>query len=73
MLVADAMHDRLGPNPVEALTHQSGDWALRLLLLTLAINPLLRALAMPALMDFRRLLGLKPALLPRPARSAGRR
>ncbi len=30
----------LQPNPVEALLHGTGDWALRLLLVTLAVTPL---------------------------------
>ena len=33
---------RLGPNPVEFLEHYTGDWALRLLLATLAMTPLRR-------------------------------
>ena len=32
----------LGANPIEALLHGSGDWALRMLLVTLAVTPLLR-------------------------------
>ena len=49
--------DRLGPDPVEDLTHRSGDWALRLLLATLAITPL-RRLGLRALAPLRRTLGL---------------
>ena len=49
--------DRLGPDPVEDLTHATGAWALRLLLATLAITPL-RRLGLPALAPFRRTLGL---------------
>jgi sulfoxide reductase heme-binding subunit YedZ len=49
--------DSLGPDPVEDLTHTSGDWALRLLLATLAITPL-RRLGLRALAPFRRTLGL---------------
>lgn len=48
----------LGANPVEAVTHRSGAWALYLLLATLAITPLRRALRLGWLVRFRRLLGL---------------
>jgi methionine sulfoxide reductase heme-binding subunit len=48
----------LGPNPVEALEHGTGDWTLRFLLITLAITPLRKLLHTPALIKFRRMLGL---------------
>jgi sulfoxide reductase heme-binding subunit YedZ len=48
----------LGPNPVEALEHGTGDWTLRFLLITLAITPLRQLLHLPALIKFRRMLGL---------------
>ena len=48
----------LGPNPVEALEHGTGDWTLRFLLITLAISPLRKLLHLPALIKFRRMLGL---------------
>jgi methionine sulfoxide reductase heme-binding subunit len=48
----------LGPNPVEALEHGTGDWTLRFLLITLAITPLRKLLRVPALVKFRRMLGL---------------
>ena len=48
----------LGANPIEAITHATGDWTLRFLLLTLAITPLRKLLAIPWLIRFRRMLGL---------------
>lgn len=48
----------LGANPAEALVRASGDWTLRLLLLTLAVTPLRQATGLPALAGFRRMLGL---------------
>ncbi len=48
----------LGPNPAETLTRGLGDWALRLLLLTLAITPLRRLTGWNPLLRFRRMLGL---------------
>ncbi len=48
----------LGPNPVEAVVHFTGLWALRLLLVTLAVTPLRRVTGLPWLVRFRRMLGL---------------
>lgn len=48
----------LGANPIEKITHTTGDWTLRFLLVTLAITPLRRSLGAPALIKFRRMLGL---------------
>lgn len=50
--------DSLGANPVEAVTHETGLWALRFLWLTLAITPLRRLTGQTALVRFRRMLGL---------------
>lgn len=58
LLVWRAWAQRLGPNPVEALTHASGDWALRLLLITLAVTPLRRLSGWAQLLRLRRMLGL---------------
>jgi sulfoxide reductase heme-binding subunit YedZ len=44
-----ARHE-LGANPIEFITHATGDWTLRFLLLTLAITP--------GLIRYRRMLGL---------------
>ncbi len=57
-LVWDAMHGTLGPDPVAQLEHRSGDWALRLLLATLAITPLRKLTGWHKLIRFRRMLGL---------------
>lgn len=58
LLLFDAASDGLGANPVEAVLHRTGDWALRLLLVTLAITPLRRWTGWQWLLRFRRLLGL---------------
>ncbi|MBJ6984759.1 protein-methionine-sulfoxide reductase heme-binding subunit MsrQ [Luteimonas sp. MC1750] len=50
--------DALGADPVAAIEHELGLWALRLLLVTLAISPLRQWLGRPELLRFRRLLGL---------------
>ena len=57
-LVWDALHDGLGTDPVAQLEHRSGDWALRLLLATLAITPLRRLTGRAELVRFRRMLGM---------------
>ena len=53
-----AFNGGLGANPVEKLTHQTGDWTLRLLLLTLALSPLRQWTGVAAVIRFRRMLGL---------------
>jgi sulfoxide reductase heme-binding subunit YedZ len=57
-LVYAAVADRLGANPAEALLRGSGDWALRLLCLALAVTPLRVTLGLPVLARWRRLIGL---------------
>lgn len=58
LLVFNALNDRLGADPVAALTHQTGEWALRLLLLGLAMTPLRMVLKQAWPIRFRRLIGL---------------
>ncbi len=53
-----AYQQQLGANPIEYITHASGDWTLRFLLITLAVTPLRRLLRWPELIRFRRMLGL---------------
>ena len=48
----------LGADPVAAIEHFLGLWALRFLMLTLAITPLRQLSGATALMRFRRMLGL---------------
>jgi sulfoxide reductase heme-binding subunit YedZ len=49
--------DQLGPNPIDALEDHLGIWALRFLILGLAITPL-RRLGGPSLIPYRRAIGL---------------
>ena len=58
VLASDAIHDRLGADPVAVLTHQTGEWALRFLLLSLAMTPLRLMLKQNWPIRFRRLIGL---------------
>jgi methionine sulfoxide reductase heme-binding subunit len=57
-LAYGALTANLGPNPVEAVTHGTGDWTVRFLLLTLAVTPLRAATGWNLLVRFRRMLGL---------------
>ncbi|HFD79828.1 MAG TPA: sulfoxide reductase heme-binding subunit YedZ [Gammaproteobacteria bacterium] len=50
--------DRLGANPIETITRSLGDWALRLLLLTLMMTPLRRRFGWRWPPALRRMLGL---------------
>jgi len=43
---------------VETLSHRTGDWSLRFLLLTLAVTPVRRLTGWNGLQRFRRMLGL---------------
>lgn len=51
-------HNDVTPNPVEFITHFTGDWTIRFVVATLAITPLRKLLHVPDLIRFRRLIGL---------------
>lgn len=57
-LLLRTINNDLGANPVEVLTHETGDWALRFLLITLAITPLRMMAGQGWLIRYRRMLGL---------------
>jgi len=50
--------DNLGANPAEKLIRETGEWTLRWLWLTLAVSPLREAASLPALLRYRRSLGV---------------
>jgi sulfoxide reductase heme-binding subunit YedZ len=50
--------DGLTANPIEFITRSTGTWTLVMLLATLTVTPLRRALAWPWLIRLRRVLGL---------------
>ncbi len=57
-LIVDGFRDKLGANPIETITHATGDSTMQFLLITLSITPLRRILGRPDLIRFRRMLGL---------------
>lgn len=58
VLVWRGFHAGLGANPIEFITHATGDWTLRFLLITLAVTPLRKLTRQPWLIRFRRMFGL---------------
>ena len=48
----------LSANPIEFITHNTGDWIIRFLLITLCITPLRVLLKEPLFTRYRRMLGL---------------
>ena len=57
-LIWQGLAGQLGANPIEAVTHRTGDWTLRLLLITLAMTPLRRLSGWTWPVRVRRMLGL---------------
>ena len=48
----------LGVNPIETITHRTGDWALRFLLISLAVTPIRWLTGWQPVIRFRRMWGL---------------
>jgi len=53
-----AYSGNLGANPIEVITHATGDWTIRFLLITLSVTPLRKLTRQPWLIRFRRMFGL---------------
>jgi methionine sulfoxide reductase heme-binding subunit len=53
-----ALHGELTANPIEFITHATGDWTLRFLIITLCVTPFRKILHLPELIRLRRMLGL---------------
>ena len=53
-----ALHNGLTANPIEFITHTTGDWTLRFIVITLTITPLRKLLGLPDMIRFRRMFGL---------------
>ncbi len=61
LLLYRLLNQSLGANPIESLTHSTGQWGLRFLLLTLGVSPLVKITGLKWLMQLRRMLGLYSA------------
>jgi sulfoxide reductase heme-binding subunit YedZ len=48
----------LGANPIEVITHSTGDWTLRFLLITLSVTPFRKLTGQLWLIRYRRMFGL---------------
>jgi len=53
-----AFQGRLTANPIEFITHYTGDWTLRLIIIGLSVSPLRKILNRPSLIRYRRMIGL---------------
>ena len=58
VLVWDSVTGGLSVNPIEDITHRTGDWSLRLLLVTLAVTPFRWLSGWNEVIRYRRMLGL---------------
>ena len=57
-LIHAGLNDGLGANPIEKITHTTGEWALRLLLVTLTVTPLRTITGWRGIAVYRRSFGL---------------
>ncbi len=57
-LIWATVRDQLGADPIAELSHETGQWALRLLLACLAMTPLRRITGHSGWLGYRRMLGL---------------
>jgi methionine sulfoxide reductase heme-binding subunit len=53
-----AYRGELTANPIEFITHDTGDWTLRFLLIALTVTPLRKLAGLPNLIKLRRMFGL---------------
>lgn len=58
ILVWRGLHSDLTADPITFITHTTGIWTLRFIVITLAITPLRKILRIPQLIRFRRMFGL---------------
>jgi sulfoxide reductase heme-binding subunit YedZ len=58
IMIYDGVLDQLSANPVEDITHRTGDWALRFLVITLAITPVRQLFGWSSILRLRRMFGL---------------
>jgi methionine sulfoxide reductase heme-binding subunit len=57
-LITTGNAPELTANPVEYITHDTGTWTIRFLLITLCVTPMRNLLSQPKLVRYRRMFGL---------------
>jgi methionine sulfoxide reductase heme-binding subunit len=57
LLAWKAYSQALGANPIEVITHATGDWTLRFLLITLSVTPIRKLTGQLWLIRYRRMFG----------------
>src|SRR4051812_25301383 len=57
-MVWAALNGQLTADPLKEITHETGDWTIRFIVITLAITPARRLLHWNWLIKFRRMLGV---------------
>jgi sulfoxide reductase heme-binding subunit YedZ len=58
LLATTGYSPALGANPVEYITHYTGTWTIRFLLITLSVTPFRKIFNQPKIVRYRRMLGL---------------
>jgi sulfoxide reductase heme-binding subunit YedZ len=58
LLIWRALSNDLGANPLTEITHATGDWVLRFVVIALAVTPVRRISGWNGLIRFRRMIGL---------------
>ena len=57
-MIWEALNGHLGADPLKEITHETGDWTLRFIVITIAVSPLRKLSGWNALIRFRRMAGL---------------
>ena len=58
LLIWQGYNDELGANPIEEITHRTGSWTLKFILITLTITPLRQIFGFNKIIRLRRMVGL---------------
>ena len=58
IIIYQIVFNQLGPEPVKQITHVTGEWTLRFIIITLAITPLQKFTKLNFWISYRRMFGL---------------
>jgi methionine sulfoxide reductase heme-binding subunit len=58
LIIWAGLNGQLTADPLREITHRTGDWTLRFIVITLAVSPLRRLIGWNQLIKFRRMFGL---------------